>query len=199
MKRRKSQSQSGFTLVETLVAIFIFISSVTALIVVTGQSVSDVSIAKNKLTARALSEEGIEMIRNMRDSSWLSEANPGEGWADFVTLVQPCFSAGGCIIINPHDFYESGAVSSAPNIQKCISTGQTVGYPSDCALLDRDDLGDGYYDYASSTNATPFQRTITLSSVGSGDSIIKVSSVVAWRQGSTVKTLSASEYIYDWR
>src|SRR4051812_38691805 len=106
-KNKNKNKNKGFTLVETLVAIFIFVLSTTALVAVTGNSVSDVSIAKNKLVARALSEEGIEMVRNIRDSSALSGTG-SSGWSDFATLMDSCFLGPGCKIDNPQGFFVGG-------------------------------------------------------------------------------------------
>ena len=58
----------GFTLIETMVALAIFSVSVVSLIVMTSQGVANVSLAKNKLIASYLAQEGIEVVRNNRDS-----------------------------------------------------------------------------------------------------------------------------------
>ena len=59
----------GFTLIETMVALAIFSVSVVSLIVMTSQGVANVSLAKNKLIASYLAQEGIEVVRNNRDSN----------------------------------------------------------------------------------------------------------------------------------
>ena len=66
----------GFTLIETMVALAIFSVSVVSLIVMTSQGVANVSLAKNKLIASYLAQEGIEVVRNNRDSFGFDSLNP---------------------------------------------------------------------------------------------------------------------------
>jgi len=64
-----STSQQAFTLIETMVALAIFSVSVVSLIAMTSQGIANVSLAKNKLIASYLAQEGIEVVRNDRDSN----------------------------------------------------------------------------------------------------------------------------------
>lgn len=68
-----SKSTAGFTLIETLVAISIFVASVTVLLVVTGGGIKDVNSAQNKLTATYLAQEGAELVRASRDTYFMEE------------------------------------------------------------------------------------------------------------------------------
>ena len=68
-----ASSTAGFTLIETLVAISIFVASVTVLLVVTGGGIKDVNSAQNKLTATYLAQEGAELIRAARDTYFMEE------------------------------------------------------------------------------------------------------------------------------
>jgi prepilin-type N-terminal cleavage/methylation domain-containing protein len=69
----KQKYQNGFTLIETLVAISIFVASVTVLLVVTGGGIKDVNSAQNKLTATYLAQEGAELVRASRDTYFMEE------------------------------------------------------------------------------------------------------------------------------
>ena len=66
----------GFTLIETMVALAIFSVSIVSLIAMTSQGVANVSLAKNKLIASYLAQEGIEVVRNNRDSFGFDSLNP---------------------------------------------------------------------------------------------------------------------------
>ena len=85
--RTLSSKVSGFTLVETLVAISILTSSIVVLMSVLASGVSNTTYAKNKIIAGYLAQEGIEQIRNMRDSAVLKAMNQGDtsndGWVAF--------------------------------------------------------------------------------------------------------------------
>lgn len=61
----------GFTLVETLVAISIFTVSLLGIMSVLASGISNTSYAKQKMVASYLAQEGIEYVRNMRDTAVL--------------------------------------------------------------------------------------------------------------------------------
>ena len=91
----------GFTLVETLVAISIFTTSILALLVILSGSISNTGYAKKKIIASYLAQEGIEYIRNMRDTFVLYGATSQAGWNAFNTRVglssnTVCASENGC-------------------------------------------------------------------------------------------------------
>jgi len=71
-----SDRKQGFTLIETMVALAIFSVSIVSLIAMTSQGVANVSLAKNKLIASYLAQEGIEVVRNNRDSFGFDSLNP---------------------------------------------------------------------------------------------------------------------------
>ncbi len=80
------QKNKGFTLVETLVAISIFSISIVAIMSVLGGGISDINYTKQKMSAGYLAQEGIEHLRNLRDTYYLSNiSNTQEGWDQFKT------------------------------------------------------------------------------------------------------------------
>jgi len=88
----------GFTLVETLVAISIFTASILGLISILASSISDTNYAKKKMIAAYLAQEGIEYVRNMRDTDIISAVNGQAGWDAFKVasktypITNPYFS-----------------------------------------------------------------------------------------------------------
>jgi prepilin-type N-terminal cleavage/methylation domain-containing protein len=72
----------GFTLVETLVAIAIFTMSILGLMSVMAQGISDTTYAKQKIIATYLAQEGIEYVRNMRDTEVFLQNS--EEWGGFI-------------------------------------------------------------------------------------------------------------------
>lgn len=81
MKIHSQQKNTGFTLVETLVAISIFTMSILALFSVLAQGISNTGYAKKKMVASYLAQEGVEYVRNMRDNAVLYTG--GGNWASF--------------------------------------------------------------------------------------------------------------------
>jgi prepilin-type N-terminal cleavage/methylation domain-containing protein len=75
--------RKGFTLVEVLVALFILTTGIVAGLVVVNQGLSATQIAKSRLVAANLVQEGIEVVRNIRDTNWIEkEINPALSWDD---------------------------------------------------------------------------------------------------------------------
>src|SRR3989344_4652981 len=81
--RKSKLSGSGFTLVEMLVAISIFTVALVGIMFILGSGIADTNYAKRKMVATYLAQEGIEYIRNMRDSYTLyPDEYGGVGWGD---------------------------------------------------------------------------------------------------------------------
>lgn len=76
---KRSNSNSGFTLLETVIAIVILITSTlmvyTAIVRVIGYSYNN----QSKLVASYLAQEGIEVVRNIRGTNWVEGAT---SWKD---------------------------------------------------------------------------------------------------------------------
>lgn len=64
-------SQSGQTLVETMVAVFIMVMGVTAALGLAIYSFNATSLANKQVVAMGLAREGLEGVKNMRDTNWL--------------------------------------------------------------------------------------------------------------------------------
>src|SRR3989344_5952752 len=89
MTIKDKKFKEGFTLVESLVAISIFSIAVVTLLLSLGQGLSDTGYAKKKMTAEYFAQEGIEYIRNMRDTYVLY--SPSD-WNGFVGKLGPCIN-----------------------------------------------------------------------------------------------------------
>ncbi len=83
MKKFFKQNNKAFTLVETLVAISIFTMSILGLISILASGISNTGYAKNKMTASYLAQEGIEYVRNIRDTDVISAVDGQTGWSKF--------------------------------------------------------------------------------------------------------------------
>lgn len=186
INKNSLSKEEGFTLVETLVAIAIFATAVTGLISITARGVNDNVFVKNKLTASYLAQEGVELVRNIRDASALT-TTPGNSdfWIDsfLETEVDSCYSDDGsekCIIdgsLYPH-----------------VAIGCTDGI---CEPLTYDpDLN--LYGYALPED-TMFTRTISIVPVpGTLEQEVLIKSEVSWNQGSRTHTTSYQYNLLNW-
>jgi Tfp pilus assembly protein PilV len=174
-----NKQNGGFTLVESLVAISIFTLSILALMSILTRGISDTSYAKKKIIAEYLSQEGIEFVRNMRDSYILPAPTAQVGWDAFnARLVNSaCNTATGCYFNDASPDYNTSVVScgggTCPDILYNSATGK--------------------YGY-SGTNSG-YRRRITVTQISNETKII---STVYWAQGSGTYSISLSETLFNW-
>lgn len=79
----------AFTLIEVVVAVFIVTVGVLGSFSVIQQVITYTSNSSNRLIAAYLTQEGIEIARNIRDSNWLKD----ESWQ---TGLAGCEAQNGC-------------------------------------------------------------------------------------------------------
>lgn len=138
--------KSGFSLLETTVAVAILVVAVVGPLTLASTSIKSFSQAKNGLLAANLAQEGIELIRNYRASNVLR----GQSW---LAGMSACFSPNGCLI---------DAVNS--EINSCGAS---------CPALHLAP-GSGIYSYGAGP-PTIFTRKITLENASADEVKIKTS------------------------
>ena len=89
MLSKKFQKSPGFTLMEVLVAIFLITVGVLGAMAVVNQTTTFIQVTSSRLVAAYLAQEGIEIVRNIRESNFLKIHKEGEGnWDDGLTGCQ---------------------------------------------------------------------------------------------------------------
>ena len=182
------KENGGFTLIETLVAISIFTTSVLTLVIMLSQGISDTNYAKNKIIAGYLSQEGIEYVRNLRDTYVVSGATAQAGWNAFVNKLSNggCMLSAGCFFDDIAIFEDSSITFSA--FSACGTPCQVLNYNFGVGSL-------GKYFYAIG-QSSGFRRVINVTVVGVDE--VKVSSTVYWGQASGTKNVVLSENLFNW-
>ncbi len=165
----------GFTLIETLVAISIFTVSILGLLAVLSQGISDTGYAKKKIIAEYLAQEGIEYIRNMRDT-YVLYTIPG-GWTAFKADIAPCGLPDKCGFDN---------TLLSPDVFVCANQEEQ------CKLFE----DNGNYNTNSLGDDSGFVRTIYTDPIGQDG--IKIFSTVSWTQGSGERSITFSENLFNW-
>ena len=82
------KSGAGFTLVEALVSLLIFSIALTAVFYILFINIGDAELIKNNFIASGLIQEGMETVRNIRDSDWHANNPFGAGIPDGNYRVQ---------------------------------------------------------------------------------------------------------------
>lgn len=69
-KKNQNSGSAGFTIIETLVAIFVLGMAITAGMTLISVNTRNANTIRNNMIASGLVQEGIEVVRNLRDSDW---------------------------------------------------------------------------------------------------------------------------------
>jgi len=73
--------KKGFTLMEVIIAIAIILTALVTLTTLISSSVAGIRPGKSKIIATNLAQEGLELVRSIRDNNWLAFKR-GDDWDD---------------------------------------------------------------------------------------------------------------------
>jgi type II secretory pathway pseudopilin PulG len=194
MQNRNNKLNKAFTLVETLVAVSIFTTSILVLMSVLTQGITNTEYAKEKMTATYLAQESIEDMRNMRDTYVLYLNGSSSGWTLFnsylTSSIPMCNTANGCYFNDQYLNYANPLypITTYSHILSACDT-NCASYP----LLY--DSTKGQYSYSYGTNSG-FTRQIKITQINANET--KVSSTVFWKQNSGSYSVTFSENLFNW-
>lgn len=176
---------SGFTIVETLIAIVIFSFSVVGMVTVAAGGIADLTLSRNRLVANYLAQEGIEVVRNVRDTYLMDPTNT---WGNFrTTFLGAC--ATGCAI-------DSSKITGSPQMYLAPPLVQSCTTPITGACVVKEDLVTGAYGPILNGSDTVFSRAIIFTSTNNDEMAVRV--VVRWQHGMSQQNVSVGENIYHW-
>lgn len=172
-----SSLSNGFTLVETLAAVTILSLAIIGPIHLIGNSLHKIYYARDQTVAINLAQEGVEMVRQARDSnrlgggSWTTGISAGSYIIDvgsFVSSASPATECAGCVL--PQPVYLDMSANPTKGLYRQNVSGSTF----------------------SSTN---FSRIVTINSIGTDE--LRVASKVEWKTGGTTGTITVSEHLFN--
>lgn len=81
----KNQIKNGFTLLETMIAITVLMTGILSIVTMLIFNIKQTTNFKNRIIAYNLAQEGIEIVKNIRDTNWLNSLawNFGLGDGDY--------------------------------------------------------------------------------------------------------------------
>jgi len=80
--KKKTNNKKGFTLIEVIIAISIIVVGIISCIALISSSISGVTAGKSKIIAAGLAQEGVEIVRNIRDNNWTNYKRTIDTWRD---------------------------------------------------------------------------------------------------------------------
>lgn len=211
---------AGFTLIELVIAVGVFTVGIMGAFTL---ALADLKVAKdnfNRVLAADLAREGIELIRNIRDSNWL-KIDANVDCDSIQSGLQLCawdqdFNTANFFVVNYTILNSTNNINpvcgGSTGLNDCILLSSGIIQPVASQLyLD----GSGFYNHSPVGTPTNFHRVIQVQSIcftsgsesiqdgptcGSGEKTgVKVTSRVAWFNGSKIDKLDVIEYLYNWR
>lgn len=170
------QKKSGFTIIETLVAIFILLITTTGPLTFAQSGLRASFLARDQVTAFYLAQEPIEMLKNIRDTNQI-EANP-----NWLYNIGQCTPGGEGITVSC-DISAIGFSTISCGEEKCT---QPLGYNDDTKIFS---IGGG------SETSSKYTRTVYVTLLNPNE--LQVIVDVSWEsQFLTSKRVVIQENIY---
>jgi len=204
--------KNGFTIIELIVSIFILSIGVLGVFSAFSMITILTSSTADRLTATYLAQEGMEIVRNIRDTNWL---NMDGATGDFPSCASGNDPTSNC----PFSWVDGIDNCESFGCQADYTTGTSVSSIMNSWSGDGDYLflnTDGFYSYDTNGTQTKFKRKITIAPVTDVDTlddhIIKVKVEVSWNQKATIlksgflagdctttdNCITTEETLYDW-
>ena len=185
------ENKKGFTIVESLFAIFILVISVTGPMAFTQSGLRASFIARDQVTAFYLAQDAIEYIKNVRDSNSIDSIGGGDAvWLD---RLGDCYSDGGCTIDTIDEYIQScGTVSNIPG---CFHENNLYPLKID---------NDGFFRTTEGIKDSIFAREIKITPVPSGEPIgdvseVQIEVIVKWQTPQSIgdKSINVKENMFN--
>ncbi|MCC6198612.1 prepilin-type N-terminal cleavage/methylation domain-containing protein [Candidatus Nomurabacteria bacterium] len=194
MNTHQTSSQSGFTLIETVIAILILSLAVGSLITLAASGFFTIRYARNQIVADNLAQEALEYVRNDRDTAFLQ----GSDWATWLSTLTVdddgmptgdfdagCFSEDGCSV-DPY-------TSSAKMLACDGDCPKTVLFPDEGFY----GYEGGVYPFNQLVDAQPvetsYARTLHVSLPTPDQLLVEVT--VEWLNGSAHRSITQSTLV----
>lgn len=75
----KKNRKKGFSLVEVMMVVFILSTTLTVFIQVISKSIDHSMESRDSIIAADLVQEGVELVKNIRDNNWVNKLTPFSG------------------------------------------------------------------------------------------------------------------------
>ncbi len=181
-----NKKQKGFTLIEMIIAIALLTFGIVAVYGSFASTAASTYNTSARFTAAYLGQEGLEIIRSIRDNNFNNPGNPS--WDNGLRAGICDISTGG-----------SGCMADYKTKSVTPGMGDTglLTYNSNTFLALNQD---GFYSYDMGGTPTIFKRKITISEKSPAKSdVISATVYVYWTYNGQSFNYTASTDIYNWK
>lgn len=175
-----SRDKQGFSLVEVMVVMSVVVIGLLGIASLSTQNIQAQNLNDQELVASMLAQEGIELVRNIRDRNWITESDPTQ-WKKDIDF--------------PADF----TLDYNDNVPD-----HTITIPLNNAEYASTELyiKDGFYSYDNTGTPSGFHRYLVTESMTETSDIndaIKVTCYVKWRSAGRDQSYNIEAHLYHWR
>ena len=171
--KRNKFDKHGFMMIEAVFATFIVGVILVTFLAVMGSSYRTEFAKRDLIVATNLAQEGIELVRNIRDNNWKKcsvATNPCPSYRKAFGAPFPSNDSGYCFVYNG-DYRSSHPTHGCESTKLRLTSG-------------------GFYQYATGTS-TKFSRNI---SIEGDDDSRTITSTVSW----SGKRITMEDTLYAW-
>ena len=186
-------AESGFSLVETLVAITILLIVITGPMTISTSSARSTSFASEQVVAFFLAQEGLELVQKARDDEFIKMFAGGvsDPWGEVMddatgATYYQCFTTTGC------------GLELDPSIDDVLDSPVNCSSGNRCRLYYKASADRSKYTYISTgAEETPYTRVITMELISAD--VARVESKVFWRSGNqrSAQEVIVETFLYD--
>ena len=189
-----SQPQKAFTLVESMVAIAIVAIALVGPFTAVQSALSGSYIARDRLIAATLAQEGLEYIRSIRDNNYLSNRSWTYGFSSSQNSRNQCFGdnpTGYCTIDSTQGDFN---ISGNENAMIGYASNQVANMPPLYI-----NSAQQYTQISTGNTATVFTRKVQLQTIP--DTVtheMKVLVTVSWTTAHQTFSITVTDVLQDW-
>jgi prepilin-type N-terminal cleavage/methylation domain-containing protein len=179
MSRNILKNKNGFTILEMLIALGLVGMGLLGVLALALQNTQVETINRDYLIAANLAQEGIEIVRNIRDKNWL-DLNPGITWDNRIyNITDQTYTVN----------YKGTIVTAANTINDAAARLYTEPPPA------------GFYTSTSTGLNTPskFYRLITVNLNPINPDELKVNCEIKWTERGRTHNYVVDTLLYNWR
>ncbi len=189
-----SQSERGFSLVETLVAISILSMSILGTFTAVQTSLAQASFSKDQITAFYLIQDAMESIRNVRDTNDIKFFNnvAGTHWTSGLTFDEADQCFGSMCTVDT-----ANIASTMPTFTKCVGQCPFLNQNTDATAVSSPTYKAYGYTNASGWTSSKFKREISFQSISANEMVAIVT--VNWTSGLFSKSITVKQSFFNLR
>ncbi len=181
--KKKKRGKNGFTLIEALVAITILTISIEGPMVAASTGLKNSTYARDQIVAFYIAQEGIEMIRSIRDSNALNNAP----WLTGIDASCANGAGSGCgIDIRNRNFIDcAGGSGTACNIY----------YDPNGLIAGGGGIRGIYSHVSGGTQQTVYKRSLKILPINAQESTIDAT--ITWISRGVTKTITVQSRLFN--